>query len=123
MLAAASAVSGTFRRKPRTAIAVSPGRASARIGGTSSNSPIVVVTRPGTSTKTEATVTSAPSLSALRGSAKPDRNHRSRRPSCQPPSGASRPNPRTNVASNTSKVQPNPIVAASAKTTASSTTA
>ncbi len=39
MLAAASAVSGTLRKKPRTAIAVSPGRASARIGGNQQTQP------------------------------------------------------------------------------------
>ena len=42
-----SVISGTRHRRPRIAMAVNPGPATARTGGTSSNSPSAVVTSPG----------------------------------------------------------------------------
>ena len=104
-------------------MAASPGPATDRIGGTSSNSPSAVVTSPGTMTRTDGQrdQRAVAHRAARFGQAGPQladlvdevrTGHRRQKP-----------HPSRKVASSTSSVQPHPTVDTSAKTTASSTTA
>ena len=109
-------ISGALLLMPRMIIALNNGRTAARVGGNKSNSPARVLTRPGTTTRTVPSATSALSAAGPGLVVSPDRNRLSCSLSCEPASAA----PTTAVASSSNKVQPSPIVNTSPTTAVTS---
>ena len=104
----------------RAAIAVTSGRAAARVGGSSSRAPDSGADQAGDDDEhgAERDERAVGRRALHRGAVRPDCSRRMWRLTCEPASAR----PSTKVPSSASTVQPKPIVEASATMTASSTT-